>query len=364
MVINEITRYLENFAPTSLQESYDNSGLIVGSPDKEINKILITLDITEEVLDEAIRDNCDMVVAHHPIIFKGLKRLVGNNIVEKLVIKAIKSDIAIYAIHTNLDNIEGGVNGILAKKLKIKNTKILSPKKEGLFKVVCFCPREQMEEIRKSMFDAGAGSIGNYDSCSYNTDGKGTFRAMEGSKPFVGEQGKLHEENEIRVETIVPDYRLSSVIKAMIAAHPYEEVAYDIYKLSNTVNNIGSGLIGELEKETPIDEYLKFVKETLGVQYIKHNKLISKSVKKVAICGGSGSFLINNAASQRADLFITGDIKYHDFFEHVGNMTIADAGHFETEHPVKELIYSLLKKKFPNFALQISKMSANPISFL
>ena len=214
------------------------------------------------------------------------------------------------------------------------------------------------------MFNAGAGNIGNYDSCSYLSSGTGTFRALEGSKPFVGKENQLHKEEEYRIETIVPEYRLVNVINAMIQAHPYEEPAYDIYSLNNKNTTIGSGLIGEIEQATPIKEYLNMVKQTLGTRYIKHNRLIDKPIKKVAICGGSGSFLIDAAARNKADLYITADIKYHEFFEHAGNMTIADAGHFETEQPVKELIYSLLKKKFPNFALQISKESANPISFL
>ena len=364
MQVKDITNFLENIAPSSLQESYDNSGLLVGSYDQEVSKALITLDVTNEVVEEAIANNCDIIIAHHPIIFKGLKRLVGNTMTEKLVIKAIKNDINLYAVHTNLDNVLGGVNGILSEKLDLINTQILSPKKDGLSKVVVFCPKEHIESVQKAMFNNGAGSIGNYDSCSFITDGKGTFRALEGSNPFVGNKNSLHQEDEYRLEVIVEDHNLDKVVRAMINAHPYEEVAHDIYKLTNTNSNIGSGMIGELKKETNIKEYLKFVKNTLGCSYIKHNKLVDKPIKKVAICGGSGSFLIPEAARKNADLFITSDIKYHDYFEYLGEMTIADAGHFETEHPVKELIYAYLKKKFPNFALQISKMSANPISFL
>ena len=364
MLINDITDFLESVAPTSLQESYDNSGLLIGSKKDEVAGVIITLDITEEVIDEAIQEKCNLIVAHHPMIFRGLKRLNGNDLTERLVIKAIKYDIAIYAIHTNLDNVTGGVNGILAEKLGIKNTRILKPSRSGLLKVVCFCPTDYLEKVQSAMFESGAGHIGNYDSCSYYSGGTGTFKALGGSNPFVGKQNELHKENEIRIETIVPEFSLSAVIKVMIEAHPYEEPAYDIYKIENQNNNIGSGMIGEIDKELPIADYLKIVKEALGTSYIKHNKLISRPVKKVAICGGSGSFLINTAAKQNADLFITADIKYHDYFEHVGKMTIADAGHFETEHPVKELIYALLKEKFPNFALQISKVGGNPVSFL
>ncbi|NQU33170.1 MAG: Nif3-like dinuclear metal center hexameric protein [Bacteroidetes bacterium] len=364
MLIKEITNYLEHFAPIILQESYDNSGLLIGSYDNEVNKVLITLDITEEVIDEAIEGECQLIIAHHPLIFGGLKKLTGGTLTEKLVVKAIKSDIAIYAIHTNLDNITGGVNSILAEKLGIINARILKPSNQGLHKVVCFCPTDHMKNIQDAMFMAGAGNIGNYDNCSYYSTGTGTFKALEGSNPFVGKQNLLHKEEESRLETIVPAYRLSAVIKAMISAHPYEEPAYDIYNLVNNNNTVGSGMIGELEEEITAVKFLMKVKKILGTTYIKHSKLIERPVKKVAICGGSGSFLISAAANQNADLFITADIKYHDYFEHTGFMTIADAGHFETEQPVKELLYSLLKKKFPNFALQISKINANPISFL
>lgn len=364
MLIQEITNHLEKIAPVSLQESYDNSGLLIGSYNKDINKALITLDVTEEVVKEAINEKCELIISHHPVIFKGLKRLTGSTLTERLVIMALKSDIAIYAIHTNLDNIMGGVNSILSEKLGIKNSKILSPKKGGLVKLVTFCPSNHLDKVQKAMFKFGAGNIGDYDSCSYYSSGTGTFRALEGSNPFVGKQNELHQEEEFRIETIVPNHRLSDVLKAMIEAHPYEEPAYDIYSLDNPNESIGSGIIGELESAMPIKEYLQQVKQTLGTSTIKHNKLINRPVKRVAICGGSGSFLIDAAARQNADLFITADVKYHEFFEYTGDMTIADAGHYETEHLIKELLYTLLKKKIPNFALQISKKDANPIFFL
>jgi len=364
MVIKNITNYLEEFAPLSLQDSYDNSGLLIGSPSNKVTKILITLDVTEAVINEAVNKKCELIIAHHPIIFKGIKKLTNSNLTEKLVVMAIKSDIAIYAIHTNLDSVIGGVNSILADKLGIKNTRILSPKGGGFSKIICFCPIEHTDNVKNAMFNAGAGNIGNYDSCSYISVGIGTFKPLTGSNPYVGKENKLHHENENRIEVIIPEYHLKKAILAMKNAHPYEEPAYDIYTLDNTNTMVGSGLIGELENATPIEEYLTTVKQILGTKYIKHNKLIDRPVKKIAICGGSGSFLIDNAAQNKADLYITADIKYHEFFEHTGNMTIADAGHYETENPVKELIYALLKKKFPNFALQISEESANPISFM
>ena len=364
MIINEICSCIEQYAPPVLQESYDNSGLLIGSPDTEIDKALITLDVTEAVIDEAIDNKCGLIIAHHPLIFKGLKRLTGSSLTEQLVVKAIKADIAIYAVHTNLDNVINGVNGKLAEKLGLINSKVLSVREGGLKKLVVFCPPEYAEKVRDALFTAGAGHIGNYDSCSYNVSGKGSFRGLEGADPFVGAKGKLHFEEEIRIETIVPNFKIGVVLKAMTNAHPYEEVAYDIYPLDNSNQNIGAGMIGELENEQDPASFLAYVKKTLHSKVIKHSPLIGKKIKKVAICGGSGSFLINDAYRAGADIFITGDIKYHDFFEYNGQMTIADAGHYETEQFTKELLHSILKEKFPNFALLNSGIHTDPVSVL
>ena len=364
MKISEIITVLEEVAPLNLQESYDNSGLLIGSFNQYIDKVLITLDVTEAVIEEAIDENCGLIIAHHPIIFKGIKKITGSNLSERLIVKAIKNDIAVYAIHTNLDNVLQGVNKRLAEKLELHKVQILQPGKSSLKKLVTFCPVNHLEKVRNEMFVAGAGHIGNYSNCSFNTAGSGSFKALSGSNPFVGEQGKLHEEEEIRLETVVPDYKLQTVIKAMIKAHPYEEVAYDVYPLSNSNPTIGAGMIGELKNEMDITVFLEKVKQVLGTPYIRHNSLIQRKLKKVAICGGSGSFLIQHAHRSEADIFITGDIKYHDFFEYQGEMTIADAGHFETEQFTKDLLYDILKENFPNFALQISRIDTNPVSFL
>lgn len=364
MKTKELCTVLEEYAPLGLQESYDNSGLLIGSNDAIVSKILVTLDVTEEVLDEAISKKCDMIIAHHPLIFKGIKSLTGNTLTEKLVVKAIKEDISIYAIHTNLDNVINGVNGMLASKLGLTNTRILSVPEGNLKKLVTFCPSEHSDKVRNAMFNAGAGHIGNYDSCSYNLTGKGSFRGLEGSDPYVGKKGEVHFEEEVRIETILPDYRLPTVLNAMFGAHPYEEVAYDIYPLNNVNDNTGAGLIGELETETDAISYLKKVKGILGSEVLKCSPLLEGKIQKVAICGGSGAFLISSAAKANADLFITGDVKYHDFFEHHGQMTIVDAGHYETEQFTKELLHSILKQKFPNFAVLISEINTNPVTVI
>jgi dinuclear metal center YbgI/SA1388 family protein len=364
MKLQTIINQLEQWAPLSLQESYDNSGLLIGNREMEITGVLVTLDVTEFVLKEALEKTCNLIIAHHPVIFKGLKSITGGNAVEKVVVRAIKKDLAIYAIHTNLDNIQNGVNGILSEKLGLSGTRILAPKKEMLRKLVTFCPTSHADAVREALFSAGAGRIGNYDSCSFNAEGQGTFRGLENTNPYVGEKGKLHFEPEIKIETIYPVYLEKNVIRAMNDAHPYEEVAYDIYSLGNVFNQTGAGMVGELEKPMEEKPFLEFVKSVTGTPCIRHSGFMEKKIKKVAICGGAGSFLIHDAIRAEADIFLTGDIKYHDFFEGNSKMMIADIGHFESEQFAKDLISSLLIKKFSNFAVLISETNTNSVNYL
>lgn len=363
MLLQAITDLIETIAPLSYQETYDNAGLIIGSKEKEIEKAIICLDITEEVLNEAIDKQCQLIISHHPLIFKGFKKLNGKNATERIIVKAIQHDIAIYAAHTNLDNVNQGVNAMLAKKLNLKNPRILQPKRAMLRKLVCFCPTTHAEAVRNAIFEAGAGHIGNYDSCSFNTSGEGSFRASESANPFVGAINQLHYENEIRIETIFPAYLENKILKALFTTHPYEEVAYDIYTLENETNTIGSGMIGEIEEKDEI-LFLQFVKSITNAKSIRHTALQGKPIKKVALCGGSGSFLIKDAIAAGADIFITGDVKYHDFFEAENKIIIADIGHYESEQYTKELLYSIIIKKFPNFAVLISEKNTNPIHYL
>lgn len=363
MIIKEITDFIESLAPVQLQESYDNAGLIIGDKNTAINQILLCLDVTENIVDEAIDKKCQLIIAHHPLIFKGIKKINGYNSIEKIIIKAIKNNIAIYAVHTNLDNVINGVNSVLAEKLGLKNHRSLQPKKDIFRKLVFFCPVIHADRVRKVIFEAGAGQIGNYDSCSFNTEGEGSFKAMENANPFVGEPGKLHFEKEIRIETIYPFYIENKVIEALLQSHPYEEVAYDIYKLENYFLQIGSGIIGEID-ETDELNFLLQVKNISNCKCIRHSELLNKKIKKVAICGGSGSFLIKDAIAAKADIFISGDIKYHDFFEAENKILIADIGHYESEQFTKDLLYTFITKKFPNFAVLISENNTNPIHYL
>ena len=363
MKIKEITNYLESIAPLYFQEDYDNSGLLVGNENTIVYEALITLDCTEEVVEEAIALECNLIIAHHPIIYSGLKKLTGNNYVERTIIKAIKNDIAIYAIHTNLDNVANGVSAKIAEKLGVENCKILSPKKDLLRQLAVYCPSSDAEKVRNELFKAGAGNIGNYDECSFTSIGEGTFRANEGCKPHLGEVRKRHKEKEEKIEVIFPKYKEQAIISAMKNAHPYEEVAYQIYILDNVYENVGSGVVGKLPKAMDAEAFLELLKSTMKTDCVRYSKLVKDKIETVAICGGSGSFLLSNAKRAKADILITADFKYHDFFDAEDDIIIADIGHYESEQFTKDLIYDLLTKKFSKFAVQLSKVNTNPIKY-
>ena len=364
MLVKDIVTIFEQFAPLQLQEPYDNSGLCVGNLNDEIKAVLISIDITDSVIDEAIAKNCNLVISHHPLIFSGIKSLTGRNLVERCTIKAIQNKINIYSAHTNVDVVSGGVSQKICEKLGLVNCRVLSPMKSMLYKLVTFAPSDYAHKIREAIFAAGAGNIGNYDSCSFNTSGHGTFMGNELSNPFVGEKNKLHTEEEIRIETIFPKYLQNQIIKALLQAHPYEEVAYDIYPLENRFENTGLGMIGELSSPVPELKFLTQIKNTFNAGSVRYTSLKNKPVTKVAVCGGSGSSLLKNAIDQGADMFISADFKYHQFFDADENIVIVDIGHYESEQFTKEIFYHLLIKKNPNFAVHFSEINTNPINYL
>jgi len=364
MTIQDVTNYLESFAPLQYQESYDNAGLIVGNSKNEVTGVLVCLDSTEEIVDEAIERKCNLIVAHHPIVFSGLKKITGKNYIERTVIKAIKNDVAIYAIHTNLDNMLSGVNAIIGKKLGLINSQILSPSKNNLRKLITFVPVSHAEKVSESLFVAGAGNVGGYDECSFNSLGEGTFRAGESTNPFVGEKGKRHIEQEQKIEVIFPIDKERTVLAALMESHPYEEPAYDILQLQNNNPTIGAGLIGELENEVDEITFLKSLKPLMKTDCIRHSSLIGGKVKRIAVCGGSGSFLLKHALQQKADVFITGDFKYHEFFDAENRIIIADIGHFESEQHTIELLADKLKEKFTTFAVCFTEINTNPVNYL
>ena len=363
MQISEIIAVLEAKAPPAYQESYDNAGLIIGSAEMECSGILCTLDSTEEVIREAHEKGCNLVVAHHPIVFKGLTKINGRNYVEQALIYAIKHDIALYAIHTNLDNMSNGVNKVIADKLGLINTRILLPRKNDLLKLVSFCPAAQAEQVLNALFEAGAGNIGEYSEASFNSEGHGTYKGSANSHPFAGQPGKRHTEPEIRIEVLLPVYLQQTVLKALIAAHPYEEVAYDFIPLVNDNQQVGSGMIGELATEMSETALLSLLKAQFGLSVIKHTPLSGKNVKKLALCGGAGSFLISRAKAAGAQFFISSDIKYHEFFDAENRLVIADIGHWESEQYTTDLLFSLLTTKFPNFAVLKTTINTNPVRY-
>jgi len=361
MLIKEIINYLETIAPPFLQEDYDNAGLLTGNKNEKCTGAIISLDVTEEVVKEAIEKKCNLIIAHHPIIFKGLKKINGNNYVERIIISAIKNDIAIYAIHTNLDNILDGVNGKIAEKLSLTKTKILLQKESQLKKLITFAPEGMAKKIQEALFAAGAGHIGKYSECSFITKGNSTFKAEEGANPTVGKIGVREEGAELKMEFIFQSYKEQQIITAMKDAHEYEEVAYDILPLGNYLSDCGSGLIGELEEGVNEESFLSELKEIFNLSIIKHTALSGKKIKKIAVCGGAGSFLINAAKEAGADIFITSDIKYHEFFDAEGAIVLADIGHYESEQFTIGLLFDILKEKFPNFALQKTVVDTNPV---
>jgi dinuclear metal center YbgI/SA1388 family protein len=363
MKVREITAFIESFAPLPYQESYDNSGLQAGDPEQEVDTALICIDLTREVLEEAVKLRAGLILTHHPVIFSGLKKLTGSTPAEKIIIGAVRNGISIYSAHTNLDAVYRGVSFKIAEKLGLGAVRILSPMRGKLRKLVFFVPFDHAEAVRDAIFSAGAGQIGEYDRCSFNAPGEGTFRGSADSNPYVGEQGKQHTEPELRVETVYPVERESGILSALLSTHPYEEVAYDIYPLENEFHRAGMGAIGDLDEPLEPDRFLGLLKERFGIPSIRHNRPPGGKIKKVAACGGSGSFLLSRAISAGADAFVTGDIRYHTWFDAVDKLLMADIGHYESEQFTTEIFYELLKKKFPKFALHLTQVNTNPVNY-
>ncbi|GAA4317911.1 Nif3-like dinuclear metal center hexameric protein [Pontixanthobacter gangjinensis] len=364
MIIKEVIELIEDFAPTKYAEGFDNVGLLVGDASAEVSGALVTLDTLEATVDEAVEKKCNLIISFHPIIFSGLKKLTGRDYVERTVLKAIKNDIAIYAIHTALDNQHKGVNDMICEKIGLKDRQILIPRKDSIKKLTTFVPLKDAEKLREALFSAGAGSIGNYDNCSFNITGKGSFKGNDDSNPVVGEKGKIHYEEETQIGITYPAHLESKILKNLFSAHPYEEVAYEIHSLENENQQLGMGMIGELDN--PVDEkkFLEQLKETFKTGCVRHSKLRGKKVKKVAVLGGSGAFAINNAKAAGADVYVTADLKYHDFYKAEEKLVLADIGHYESEQFTKNLLYSFLSKKISSFALILADTNTNPIHYL
>jgi len=363
MRIHDIIQELERWAPRSWQESYDNAGLITGDAAWDCTGVLCCLDATEAVIEEAIQRGCNLVVAHHPIVFGGIKRIDPQHYVGRALIRSIRHDVAIYAIHTNLDNLLEGVNGTMADRLGLLNRSVLMPKSQQLKKLNTYVPTAHVDAVANALFDAGAGHIGRYDQCSFRQAGEGSFRALEGASPHVGKLGVQHREPEWKLEVLYPATLESSVLAALRSAHPYEEVAYDLVALSNTHPSIGSGLIGELPEALPEEEFLDRIKSIFGVVSLRHTATNGRAIRRVALCGGAGSFLISNSLAQKADAFLTADLKYHEFFEADDRLLLVDLGHYESEQYTIDLLQSFLAEKFPTFAILKTGLITNPVRY-
>ncbi|WP_336515865.1 Nif3-like dinuclear metal center hexameric protein [Pollutibacter soli] len=359
----EIINFLETVAPTALQEDYDNSGLIVGDPGMECKGAMVCLDITDDVLTEALQTGINLVISHHPLVFRGMKRFSEKNPVGRLLIRAIRENLMIYAIHTNLDNTWDGVSFKMAEKLGLEKPSVLDPKKGQLLKLITFVPLNHVDKVRNALFEAGAGEIGNYSECSFASEGNGSFKAGDQTDPFVGEKGRRHLEPESRLEVILPIFRDKAVIQALKASHPYEEVAFDLVPLANVFERAGSGVVGSLPSAMEEKHFLALVQKEFDIPMIRHSALKGEPIQRVALCGGAGSFLIPKALQAGADIFMTGDLKYHDFFEADGRIILADIGHYESEQYTQDLLIDRLKQKFPNFAVLKTGVRTNPVNY-
>lgn len=362
--VKDILREIEQYAPLPLQEGFDNAGVQVGDISQPAAGALLCLDVTEEVIDEAIETGCNLIISHHPLAFKAFKSLTGATYVERCLMKACKHDLVVYAAHTNLDNAVGGVNFRLAEMIGLQNVRILSPQKNALLKLATFVPEAYAELVRSALFNANAGSIGSYDSCSFSLSGEGTFRASEGCTPFCGEVGELHTEKEVRIEVVLPAFRKAAVTRALLSVHPYEEPAFDFYPLANAWSQAGSGVVGELPEGEDELGFLLRIKDLLGAECVKHSALTGKQIREVAICGGSGAFLVGEAIAYGADVFITGEAKYNDFYDVENRILLAVLGHYETEVCTKDIFYKIISKKFPTFAVHYSNVNSNPVKYI
>ncbi|MEP0212547.1 MAG: Nif3-like dinuclear metal center hexameric protein [Cellulophaga sp.] len=363
MTVKEITNIIEDFAPLNYAEDFDNVGLLIGNATTKVTGVLVTLDTLENVVDEAIAKNCNLIVSFHPIIFSGLKKITGVNYVERVVLKAIKNDIAIYSMHTALDNSNKGVNAKICEVLELTNTKILIPQKGTIKKLTTYVPKKEAAELKEVLFAAGAGNIGNYSNCSFTTVGTGSFKPNEKANPTIGEIGKTQTEEEVQINVTFEKAKEKKILQALFKNHSYEEVAYEITTLENTNQNIGMGMVGELENPVNETKFLQDLKIKMNADCVRHSNLLNKKIKKVAVLGGSGSFAIAAAKAVNADVFITADLKYHQFYEAENKILLADIGHFETEQFTKNLLVEILTKKIPNFAVSLSESITNPIKY-
>ncbi len=361
--IKDITNYLEQWAPLCYQEDYDNSGLLVGDPHQTVTGVLICLDVTEAVIEEAVHTGCNLIIAHHPLIFPAIKNITKSTHKGRCIMQAIKHDITIYAMHTNLDNVATGINGHMATRLNLQQQCVLQPKSSTLQRLTVYVPLASVDVVRDALHAAGAGNIGNYTHCSFRTTGTGTFQPNDVANPTIGHKGTLEQVEEYKLEVIFPTYLSKHIIQAMQKAHPYEEVAYLIQPLGNQNHQVGGGMIGDLETALDTHAFLVYLKDTMQLQHIRHSVPNHNNIKRVALCGGAGISLLPEALKNGADAFITADVKYHNFCDAAEKILLVDIGHYESEVGMKQLLHSNLSEQYKTIRLLISQSTSNPVCY-
>lgn len=368
MLIKEIIDAIESIAPLPLQEEWDNCGVQVGPTDNECTGVMVCVDCTPVVVEEAIAMNCNLIVSHHPLIFGGIKQLTGKTEAERCVINAVTAGLTIYSSHTALDNSPNGISHRMASLLGLEDVDVLVPREADQLKLVAYVPVSKLDDVRLALFDAGAGAIGNYDFCSFATDGRGSFRALDGANPYVGEVSQLHFEDESRLEVLLPRWKRRDVELALRQVHPYEEPAYEFSEVVAASRPAGSGCVGHLPQPMTVAQLALFAKERFGCQAVRlscyHGDPMVHTVRRVAVCGGAGGSFIGAVKRSGADAYITADLRYHDFVDYGKRLALIDVGHFNSEQCAKEIFYQLICEKFPNFAVHTSKNEKNPIQYL
>ncbi len=363
MFVSDIIEIIEEWAPVEYSEDFDNVGLLTGDPKSNCTGVLITLDTIESIIDEAIKNKCNLIVSFHPIIFSSLKKISKSDYVQKTIYKAIQNNVSIYAIHTSLDNHKYGVSHKIAEKLNLINTEILLPKNDTLRKLIVNVPESNENDLLKALHDAGAGILGNYENCSFSIEGKGTFKGNELSNPNIGDPQKKTSIAEKQIQLVFQKHLESRILETLFKNHPYESVAYDILNLNNLNPDIGMGVFGSLKKSFSENDFIELLKKTFKTPLVRHSKLLGKPIKKVALLGGSGSFAINSAIKKQADVFLTSDLKYHNFFMAENKIILMDIGHYESEQYTKNLIFDFLKEKLSSFAVVLSSINTNPVNY-
>ena len=362
MTVGDLCGWLEQRAPLRFQEDYDNSGLLVGQRSWTVTGVLCCLDADEAVVHEAVARGCNVVLSHHPIVFKGLKRLTGATAVERTVALALKHNVALYAGHTNWDSIQGGVSFSLAQRLGLVAPRIMMPRGGELLNLVVYVPAEHASPVAEAAFGAGAGRIGAYDECHFSGSGTGTFRPLDGAQPFVGQIGVREVADEHRLEFVLPKHRKSAVQQAVWAAHPYEEVAHSWISLDNSWSEVGYGAVGNLPEPIRLGDFLAVCAAQLGAESVRYStSSLDRIVQRIAVCGGSGAEFAGAAAAAGADAYVTGDLKYHGFQDPPGGLVLVDVGHGESERPFIDDWAELIRSEFVTFAVLISETDNRPV---